>query len=74
MLQKRLGEVKEIGSIWNIKDIEGLKDGLIAIINAMSDLTKLAKKHNIVNTLYYGEAIKLISINTRRISIKGYYR
>ena len=60
MLQKRLGEVKRIGPIWKIKDTERLKEGLIAIINAMSDLMKLAQKHNIENVLYYGEAINII--------------
>ena len=60
MLSKKLSEVRKIGPIWKSRDVERIVQGLISIINAMSDLIQLAKKHNLEGNLYYGEGLDMI--------------
>ena len=60
MLNKKLSDVRKIGALWKIKDNERIKEGLINIINAMSDLIKLAKRHNLEGRLYYGDGLDMI--------------
>ena len=60
MLNKKLSDVRKIGALWKIKDNERIKEGLISIINAISDLIKLAKRHNLEGRLYYGDGLDMI--------------
>ena len=71
MLQRKLSAVKEIGCLKKIKGSEKLKEGLMSIVNCMTDLMKLAEKHKIENLLYYGEAINYIYsiLGDKRISL-----
>ena len=61
MLNKKLSDVRKIGALWKIKDNERIKEGLISIINAISDLIKLAKRHNLEGRLYYGDGLVMES-------------
>ena len=60
MLNKKLSDVRKIGALWKIKDNEQIKEGLISIINVISDLIKLAKRHNLEGRLYYGDGLDMI--------------
>ena len=60
ILSKVLSDVKKIGPIWKLKDSEEIKEGLGNLINAITDLIKLAKKHNIEAKLYNGEGLDII--------------
>ena len=60
MLDKKLAEVRRIGPLWKLKGSERIRDGLINIINAMSDLISLCKRHCIEGKLYNGDALNII--------------
>ena len=60
MLKNKLSEVKKIGPLWKLKDVERIKVGLATLLNLMSDLLKLSKEHGIEQKLYHGEALDII--------------
>ena len=60
MLNKKLSEVRKIGPLWKLKDIERIKECLISTVNTMSDLINLAKRHKLEGKLYYGEGLDMI--------------
>ena len=60
LLRKKLTDVKKVGQLWKFKDPERLKDGIMALINAITDLIQLSKKHHIEQKLYNGDALDMI--------------
>ena len=60
MLKKKFADVKKIGPLWRLKDSERIKEGLVSVINLISDLMKLAEKHHIEAKLYNGDGIDMI--------------
>ena len=60
ILSNLLSDVKQMGPIWKLKGNEDRKEGLVNLINAITDLTKLAKKHDIEAKLYNREGLDVI--------------
>ena len=60
MLKNKLVYVKSIGPIWKLKDPQRLKEGLVNLTNAMSNLLKLSKTFGVEQKLYHGEAFDII--------------
>ena len=60
MLSKKLDEFSKIEGLWKYKQPSKVVEGLSKIVNLMQDVMKLAKRHKIVNTLYYGDSIDRI--------------
>ena len=60
MLMKKLQDLESVGHLWRIKDSEKAKDCLSKVVNVMDDLVKLAKDHQIEESLYNGDAIYTI--------------
>ena len=59
LLDKKLNQVRKIGPLWKLSG-ERLKEGLMNLINGISDLITLSKYHGIENKLYYGDSIDII--------------
>ena len=59
MLQKKLQNVRKVGPLWKIRDNERIKEGLINIINGITDLINLSKRDNIEGKLYYGDGLDI---------------
>ena len=60
MLKNKLTSVRNIGPLSMLKDSNRLREGLISLTNAMSDLLKLSKKFNIEEKLCHGEGFDII--------------
>ena len=56
----KVTDVKEIGPLWSMRDSNRLIEGLASVINAMADLMKLSKQHNIEGRLYNGDALDIL--------------
>ena len=52
LLQNKLREVEELGPLWKLKDSEKLIQFLSKLVNTMTELSKMANKHDIYNDLY----------------------
>ena len=61
LLQNKLREVEELGPLWKLKDSEKLFQSLSKLVNAMTELSKMANKHEIENDLYHGRGTSMIS-------------
>lgn len=55
LLNKKLGNIRDLNVLWKYKEPEKVIDGLVKIINIMKDLIRLAKEHKIENSLFYGD-------------------
>ena len=60
LLQNKLREVEDLGPLWKLKDSEKLVQSLSKLVNAMTELSKMANKHEIGNDLYHGRGISMI--------------
>ena len=60
LLQNKLREVEDLGPLWKLRDSEKLVQSLSKLVNAMTELSKMAKKHEIENDLYHGRGISMI--------------
>ena len=57
LLQNKLREVEDLGPLWKLRDAEKLVQSLSKLVNAMTELSKMARKHGIANDLYHGRGI-----------------
>ena len=60
MLKNKLSEVRALGPLWKLKEVEKIKDCLVKLINSMDDLLRLSTKFNIEQKLYHGDAFDII--------------
>ena len=60
MLQNKLAEVKNIGTLSKIRDPIKLREALTAIVNAMHELLTLSTQFDIVLSLYHHPAFDMI--------------
>ena len=60
LLSHKLQAVQDIGPLWKIKSGDQLKNGLLSLINGMTDLISLAEYHDLEGKLYYGDGLDII--------------
>ena len=60
MLSEKLTKFTGMEGLWKHKSPSKLAEELSKLVNCMRDVIKLAKDHNIQNTLYYGDSIEKI--------------
>ena len=60
LLKNKLYEMEDLGPMWKLKNPEKLVQSLSKLINAMEELSKIAKKHSIENDLYHGRGLETI--------------
>lgn len=70
LLNKKMKQLKNLNSLWKLKDSEKISDALSKVINVMKDLIRLCKQHKIEGRLYNGDAIERIYriIGDRRVT------
>ena len=59
-MKNKLTDVQKIGPLYRLRDPKKLKDGLVSLINMITDLLKLSNKHNIEQRLFNGEGLDII--------------
>lgn len=60
MLTKKLSVFNSMEGLWKHKNPSKVAEELAKLINCMYDVIRLAKRHNIENNLFYGDALERI--------------
>ena len=60
LLKNKLNEVENMGPMWELRNPEKLVQSLSKLINAMEELSKIARNHSIENDLYHGRGLPTI--------------
>ena len=71
LLNNKLSEIVKYGPLWKIKNEETVIQVMTKLINGMTDLATLAKKHNIEETLFHpSNLVKIYDIIGRKRQFK----
>ena len=63
LLQNKLISLDKIGNLWEVKSDEQRITAISSLLNSMTELSSLAKEHNLENELFYGGGVeKVLSI------------
>ena len=60
LLRNILGVLKKLGGLWKAKGDEKIGLAIAGLLNAMTQLCDLAKRHNLENDLYYGGGLETV--------------
>ena len=73
LLKGKLREAEKFGPLWKIRDNQRLTQALAKLSYAMTDLSHLAKKHDIESDLHHNTSLNLIYNIISDVRKRKYY-